>query len=85
MLLLAAAAPEATQHSNPLWEYALGKVLSRTPSPAVTATNLGLLIGLPSILSLAPILALWGWTLPRRLKPAGDGDAREPRPHGGDD
>ena len=84
MLLLAAAAPEATQHSNPLWEYALGKVLSRTPSPAVTATNLGLLIGLPSVLSLAPILALWGWTFPRGLKATGDGDAGEPRPDRGD-
>ena len=87
MLLLAAAAPEATQHSNPLWEYALGKVLSRTPSPAVTATNLGLLIGLPSVLSLVPILALWGWAVPRRngLEPAGDGDAGEPRSDSGDD
>jgi hypothetical protein len=77
MLLLAAAAPEATQHSNPLWEYALGKVLSRTPSPAVTGTNLGLLIGLPSLLSLAPILAIWAWAFPRTggqgLEPAGEG------------
>lgn len=66
MLLVAAAAPEATQYGDPIWEYALPKVLTRTPGPAVTSTNVGLLLGLPSVLSLAPLLAVWAWTFPRK-------------------
>jgi hypothetical protein len=71
MLLLAAAAPEAAQYGDPLWEYALPKVVARTPGPAVTSTNVGLLLGLPSILSLAPLLAVWIWLFPRAAKPSG--------------
>jgi hypothetical protein len=76
MLLLAAAAPEATQYGNVLWEYALPKVVSRTPGPAVTSTNLGLLVGLPSALSLAPLVGLWIWGL---SKPTREGEPDEPR------
>jgi hypothetical protein len=83
MLLLAAAAPEATQFGDPIWEYALPKVVSRTPGPAVTSTNVGLLLGLPSVLSLAPLVAVWIWLFPRRgkgggpdgLRPAGEAGA----------
>jgi hypothetical protein len=65
MLLLAAAAPEAAQYGDPLWEYALPKILARTPGPHVTSTNIGLLLGLPSVLSLAPLVAVWGWATRR--------------------
>ena len=72
MLLLAAAAPEATQFGDPLWEYALPKIVTRTPGPAVTSTNVGLLLGLPSVLSLVPLVAMWIWTYPRPSKPTGE-------------
>jgi hypothetical protein len=61
MLLAAAAAPEASQHGNPLWGYALERVLGHTPGPGVRATNLGVLLGLPGLASLLPLLALWLW------------------------
>ena len=60
-LLLAAASPEVAQHGNPLWEFALDRLLSATPSAGTSHTNLGLLLGLPGILSVVPLLAGWAW------------------------
>jgi hypothetical protein len=70
MLLMAAAAPEASQHGNPLWEYALDRVRNRQALPHATATNLGLLLGLPGIFSLMPLVALWAWITPTALHTA---------------
>lgn len=64
MLLMAAAAPEAAQHGNPLWDYAIDRITNREALPHATATNLGLLLGLPGMLSLLPLLALWLWLAP---------------------
>lgn len=68
MALMSAAAPEAAQHGNPLWEYALDRVRNRQALPHATATNLGLLLGLPGIFSLIPLVALWAWIAPGALK-----------------
>lgn len=62
MLLLAAAAPEASQYGNPLWQYAVDALLAREPGPQVTATNLGALMGLPGPASLLPLLVPWWWS-----------------------
>jgi hypothetical protein len=64
MLLMTAAAPEAAQHGDPLWEYALDRVRNRQALPHATATNLGLLLGLPGLFSLLPLVALWAWIAP---------------------
>lgn len=64
LLLATAAMPEAPQFGDPLWEFALGQVLGRPASTDAIASNLGLLLGLPSVLSLAPLLVLWAWALP---------------------
>ncbi len=64
MLLATAAMPEAPQHGDPLWEYALGHVLGRDASTDALASNLGLLLGLPGAWSLLPLLALWVWAAP---------------------
>lgn len=71
MLLATAAMPEAPQHGDPLWEFALGHVLERDASTDALASNLGLVLGLPSAASLLPLLVLWGWALPilRRSPP----------------
>jgi hypothetical protein len=68
MLLMSAAAPEASQWGNPLWDYALDRVRSRQALPHATATNLGLLLGLPGLFSLVPLLALWAWIAPPALR-----------------
>ncbi len=60
-LLLAAGSPEVAQHGDPLWEFALGRLLEATPSANTAHTNLGLLLGLPSVLSILPLLAGWAW------------------------
>jgi hypothetical protein len=64
LLIATAAMPEAPQFGDPLWEFALGQVLGRPASTDAIASNLGLLLGLPSIVSLAPLLVLWAWALP---------------------
>ena len=61
MLAAAGAAPEAPQFGDPLWGHAWPHLLSSQPGYG-GATNLGLLLGLPGILSVAPLLALWWWT-----------------------
>ncbi|MBV1857939.1 MAG: hypothetical protein KUG77_05965 [Nannocystaceae bacterium] len=67
-LLLAAASPEVAQHGDPLWEFALGRLLEATPSAKTGHTNLGLLLGLPGLLSVLPLLGAWFWLLPRVVK-----------------
>jgi hypothetical protein len=64
MLLATAAMPEAPQHGDPLWEFALGHVLGREAATDALASNLGLVLGLPSALSLVPLLVLWAWAWP---------------------
>lgn len=64
LLLATAAMPEAPQHGDPLWEFALGNVLHRDASTDALASNLGLLLGLPGVWSLVPLVALWAWAWP---------------------
>ena len=67
MLAAAAAAPEAPQFGDPLWGHAWPHLLHSQPGYG-GATNLGLLLGLPGILSVLPLLALWWWTW-QQLRP----------------
>jgi hypothetical protein len=64
MLLGAAATPEAPQHGNPVWEHAWPRVSGAQPAVPGQATNLGLLLGLPGLLSLVPLAAPWLWAAP---------------------
>jgi hypothetical protein len=64
MLLGAGATPEAPQHGDPIWEYALGRVLDREVGEGA-ATNLGLLLGLPGAWSLVPLFVMWGAIVPQ--------------------
>ena len=75
MLLATAAMPEAPQHGDPLWEFALGHVLGREASTDALASNLGLVLGLPSAASLIPLLLLWAWALPVLRRPLRPRDA----------
>lgn len=68
-LLLASASPEVAQHGDPLWQFAIDRVLSARPGAGAGHSNLGLLLGLPSAWSLLPLLALWGWAWTRRSEP----------------
>jgi hypothetical protein len=61
MLAATAAAPEAPQFGDPLWNHAW-PLLFAGQSGYGGATNLGRLLGLPGALSLLPLLALWWWT-----------------------
>ncbi len=61
MLAAAAGAPEAPQFGDPLWGHAWPHLLNTQPGYG-GATNLGLLLGLPGVLSVVPLLALWWWT-----------------------
>jgi hypothetical protein len=61
MLAATAAAPEAPQFGDPLWGHAWPHLLASQPGYG-GATNLGLLLGLPGVLSVLPLLALWWWT-----------------------
>ncbi len=81
-LLLASASPEVAQSGDPLWEFAIGRLLEATPSAGAGHTNVGLLLGLPGPLSLLPLLAVWAWLLPRlRLrKPVRNDPARKAQP-----
>ena len=72
MLAAAAAAPEAPQFGDPLYAHAWPHLLTTQPGYG-GATNLGLLLGLPGLLSVVPLLALWWWTwqhLRSQLRPA---------------
>ncbi|MFO0634199.1 MAG: hypothetical protein U0168_15235 [Nannocystaceae bacterium] len=71
MLLATAAMPEAPQFGNPLWEFALGRVLGRAAATDALASNLGLVLGLPGAWSLLPLLGLWLWAWPL-VRPRGD-------------
>lgn len=64
MLLGAAATPEAPQHGNPVWEHAWPRARGAEAAVPGRATNLGLLLGLPGLLSLVPLLAPWLWAAP---------------------
>ncbi|MCH9686840.1 MAG: hypothetical protein K0V04_35730 [Deltaproteobacteria bacterium] len=68
MLLGAAATPEAPQHGNPVWEYAWGRVTGAEAGVPGHATNLGLLLGLPGLLSLLPLVVPWVWAGPAGLR-----------------
>ena len=61
MLLGAAATPEASQFGNPVWEYAWPRSRGAEAAVPGRATNLGLLLGLPGLLSLLPLAAPWLW------------------------
>ena len=67
MLAAASAAPEAPQFGDPLWGHAWPHLLTSQPGYG-GASNLGLLLGLPGILSVVPLLALWWWTW-QQLRP----------------
>lgn len=68
MLLGAAATPEAPQHGNPVWEHAWPRVSGAVAAVPGQATNLGLLLGLPGLLSLLPLVAPWLWAGPPALR-----------------
>ena len=68
MLLGAAATPEAPQHGNPVWEHAWPRVSGAVAAVPGQATNLGLLLGLPGLLSLVPLVAPWLWAAPAALR-----------------
>jgi hypothetical protein len=63
-LLLANASPEVAQFGDPLWQFSIDRLLYRVPGPEIRSTNAGLLLGLPGVLSLAPLLVLWWWAWP---------------------
>ena len=67
-LLLAAGSPEVAQHGDPLWEFALGRLVEAVPSASTGHSNLGLLLGLPGVLSVLPLLFGWAWLGPRLLR-----------------
>ncbi|MCR9165017.1 MAG: hypothetical protein ACE37F_34455 [Nannocystaceae bacterium] len=83
-LLLAAGSPEAAQHGDPLWEFALGRLAEAMPSASTGHANLGLLLGLPGVLSVLPLLLCWAWLAPRafRTGPATTGPSSADRSPG---
>lgn len=68
MVLGAAATPEAPQFGNPVWEYAWPRARGAEAAVPGRATNLGLLLGLPGLLSLLPLAVPWAWALPAALR-----------------
>ena len=90
-LLLAAGSPEVAQSGNPLWEFSLGRLLEAVPSANTSHTNLGLLLGLPGLLSVVPLVGGWAWLWPRlglareASEATGDGDPAQPRAEDGRD
>jgi hypothetical protein len=68
MLLGAAATPEAPQHGNPVWEHAWPRASGAEAAVPGRATNLGLLLGLPGLLSLIPLVAPWLWAAPAAFR-----------------
>lgn len=75
MLLGAAATPEAPQHGNPVWEHAWPRVSGAAAAVPGQATNLGLLLGLPGLLSLVPLAAPWLWAAAALREPVPETDA----------
>ncbi|MEM9453939.1 MAG: hypothetical protein AAGF11_07155 [Myxococcota bacterium] len=73
MVLGAAATPEAPQHGNPVWEYAWPRARGAEAAVPGRATNLGLLLGLPGLLSLVPLLAPWLWATAAAFKTGREG------------
>jgi hypothetical protein len=59
MVLGTAGAPEAPQHGNPLWDHAWPRLRDAAAGSYAGASNLGLILGLPGALSLAPLVLLW--------------------------
>ncbi|MGB1016525.1 MAG: hypothetical protein ACPG4T_20480, partial [Nannocystaceae bacterium] len=53
------ASPEAAQAGDPLYNFAWPRLWSAKPGTDGGPTNLGLLLGLPGVLSLMPLIALW--------------------------
>jgi hypothetical protein len=86
IVLITAAGPEAPSHGNPIWAYAVPKLMA--PTPPGTATTLGRLLGLPGPSSLLPLLALWWLLWPkgmsvgarRRPDPLTDAPSEHTRP-----
>lgn len=64
LTLATAASPEAAQWGNPLWEFALDRLVHQEVGLTGGPTNLGALLGLPGVWSLLPLLALWVWAWP---------------------
>lgn len=79
-LVLAAGSPEVAQRGDPLWEFALGRLIEAVPSANTGHSNLGLLLGLPGVLSVLPLLVGWAWLAPRLLR---TGPEPSDRPNGG--
>ena len=78
-LLLAAASPEVAQHGDPLWEFSIGRLVEAVPSASTGHTNLGLLLGLPGLLSVLPLVGAWVWWLSRLgIFRSGPGSQRPP-------
>lgn len=71
MLAGATASPEAPRHGDPIWSYAIPRIVA---GDLDSASNLGLLLGLPGLWSLLPLAALWIWVWPLVPGP------REPEP-----
>ncbi|MDC0668801.1 hypothetical protein [Nannocystis radixulma] len=59
-LLLSAAAPEAPQFGDPLWDYAWPRIWA-TDTGYGGPANLGRMLGLPGPLSLVPLLLVLAW------------------------
>jgi hypothetical protein len=64
IVLITAAGPEAPSHGNPIWTYAIPKLLE--PASPGSATTLGRLLGLPGSVSLLPLFAVWWLLWPTR-------------------
>ncbi|MCB9704757.1 MAG: hypothetical protein H6711_22980 [Myxococcales bacterium] len=77
MILAAAGAPEAPQHGNPIWGHAWPRLRDAAAGAQVGATNLGLLLGLPGVLSLGPLALLW-LAIARDLREGARALAEEP-------
>lgn len=61
MVVGATASPEAPRHGDPVWSYAVPRILN---GELDAASNLGLLLGLPGLWSLVPLAVLWAWAWP---------------------
>ena len=79
-MVAAAAAPEAPQHGNPVWEHAWPRVSGAAAAVPGQATNLGLLLGLPGLLSLVPLAAPWLWAAAAFREDATETDAIGTKP-----
>ncbi len=59
MLVGTSASPEAAQAGDPLYNFAWPRLWQASPAATGGPTNLGLWLGLPGVLSLAPLVGLW--------------------------